>query len=325
MPRRSKKTAVNAPRAIGVKKVSPEMLVANPHNPRMLFDNEPMAQLRASIKQSGILVPLTVYRQRSDRQYVILDGQRRWIIAQELGLKTVPVNEVAEPTIVQNIVTMFQIHKLREDWELMPTALKVDVLMKEIGDRSEGRLAVITGLDRAMVARCKKLLTYEKRYQDRMLDPDPKKRVKSDFFIELYAVRNDRFVNAMAWFDKKHFTERMLFKYLNKKGLKAVTDFRLMKQHLSNARRARKNRLITKRLREFTEDDTLLLDHLAIPEADISASARKLVQSVQKLELALKPLDVDEYYGEKELWKALQKLLRTIRSKLRAADLRIKE
>ncbi len=291
----------------------------------MLFDREPLAQLRASIKQSGILVPLTVYQRRSDQQYVILDGQRRWIIAQELGLRSVPVNEVAEPTTVQNIVTMFQIHKLREDWELMPTALKIDVLMNEIGDRNEGRLAVITALDRAVVARCKKLLTYEKKYQDMMLDPDPRKRVKADFFIELYAVRNDRFVNGMTWFDKKHFTERMLFKYLNKKGLKAVTDFRTMKQHISNARRARKDRTITKRLREFTEDDTLGLDHLALPEADISASAHKLVQSVQKLEVSLKSLDVDDYYGEKELWKALEKLHRTIRSKLRAAGLRIKE
>jgi len=38
--------------------------------------------------------------------------------AQEVGLTKIPVNEVAEPSLVQNIVTMFQIHKLRKDWEL---------------------------------------------------------------------------------------------------------------------------------------------------------------------------------------------------------------
>lgn len=288
----------------------------------MLFDKEPLATLRSSIKQSGILVPLTVYRQSFDRQYVILDGQRRWICAQELGIKTVPVNEVAEPTTVQNIVTMFQIHKLREDWELMPTALKIDVLMEEIGDRNEGRLAVITGVDRSLVSRCKKLLTFEKKYQDMMLDPDPSKRIRADFFIELYAARNDRFVNKMEWYNKRQFTERMLFKYQNKKGLKAVTDFRIMKQHLSNARRAGKDRTISKKLREFTNDDTLTLDHLALPAADISASARKLLRNVEKLQSALSELNVDEYYGEKELWKALEKLLKTIRSKLRAAGFR---
>ncbi len=311
-----------APRAIGVKKIPTDKLLPNPHNPRRLFDKEPLAELRGSIKQSGILVPLTVYRQSSDGQYVILDGQRRWICAQELGIKRVPVNEVAEPTTIQNIVTMFQIHKLREDWELMPTALKIDVLMDEIGDRNEGRVAVITGLDRAVVSRCKKLLTYEKKYQDMMLDPNPSKRVKADFFIELYTVRNDRFVNTMKWFDKVLFTERMLFKYQNKKGLKAVTDFRIMKQHIANARRARKERTITKKLREFTKNDSLGLDHLALPAADVSANARKLVSSVEKLQLALSELDVDEYFGERKLWKLLEKLLKTIRAKLRAAGFR---
>src|SRR5882762_3226083 len=131
---------------------------------------------------------------------------------------------------------MFQIHKLREDWELMPTALTLEILMKETGERNERRLAEITGLDVAVVVRCKKLLSYPKHYQDMMLDPDPNKRVKADFFIELYAVRNDRTVNAMQWFSKDRFTKRMLEKYREKKsGLKAVTDFRLMKQFINNA------------------------------------------------------------------------------------------
>src|SRR5690606_642624 len=113
-----------------------------------------------------------VYRDPRRRHYVILDGQRRWICASELRLKSVPVNEVEEPTLVQNIVTMFQIHKLREDWELMPTALKLELLMKETGDRNNKRVSALTGLDEAVVVRCKKLLSYSKEYQDMMLDPD---------------------------------------------------------------------------------------------------------------------------------------------------------
>ena len=106
-----------------------------------------MAVLQDSIRRVGILVPLTVYWDPSRKHYIILDGQRRWICAQEVQLEKVPANQVPEPTLVQNIVTMFQIHKLREDWELMPTALKVELLMKEIGDRNDARLAeLITGL-----------------------------------------------------------------------------------------------------------------------------------------------------------------------------------
>src|SRR5947209_3040891 len=168
---------------IGVKKVKIGDLEPNPHNPRMLFDKIPMDTLRQSIGKVGILVPLTVYEKKKvPGKYVILDGQRRWMCAQDVGLPEVPVNIVREPSVVQNIVTMFQIHKLREDWELMPTALKFEVLMNELREQREKRIAELTGLDQAVVTRCKKLLSYPKKYQDLMLDPEPGRRVKADFF-----------------------------------------------------------------------------------------------------------------------------------------------
>src|SRR5262245_34448179 len=121
-------------RAIRVRTLNTADLNPNPHNPRMLFDRVDMTPLRDSIERVGILVPLTVYREKRTEKFVILDGQRRWMCAQDVGLEKVPVNEVEEPTLVQNIVTMFQIHKLRLDWELMPTALKLELLMQEVND-----------------------------------------------------------------------------------------------------------------------------------------------------------------------------------------------
>ena len=313
-----------APVAVGIKTIPTNSLVPNPHNPRMLFDRRPMHVLEESIRKVGILVPLTVYWSESLKQYVILDGQRRWMCAQAIKLAEVPVNQVAEPTLVQNIVTMFQIHKLREDWELMPTALKLEVLMNELKEKNDSKLADLTGLDEAVVSRCKKLLSYPKKFQDLMLDPDPEKRVKTDFFIELYAVRNDRFVNTMKWFSKDKFTERMLKKYEGHAGIKAVTDFRIVKQHVSNARHAGQEKAIEKKLKEFTFDDTRTLDHLLIKSADISASARKLLSNLRKLHAELKALDPEDYYGEEELWDTLEQLLATIRSKLLAAGRRPK-
>jgi len=313
-----------APQTVGVKTIPTGDLVPNPHNPRVLFDREPLDVLRESIDKVGILVPLTVYWSEAQKQYVILDGQRRWMCAQELELSEVPVNQVAEPTLVQNIVTMFQIHKLREDWELMPTALKLEVLMREMKEKNDAKLAELTGLDEAVVSRCKKLLDYPKRFQDLMLHPNPEKRVKADFFIELYAVRNDRFVNKMKWFHKDRFTQRMLDKYKDKAGIKAVTDFRIIKQHLNNARRARQETAIDKRLKAFTANDSLTLDHLLIKSADISASARMLLSRLRKLETELKEMDPDDYYGEEELWQTLEELFATIKSKLLAAGRRPK-
>src|SRR5215510_1124387 len=202
------KIVISAPETIGVKRVPTESLVPNPHNPRMLFDRAPLDVLKESIAKVGILVPLTVYSDSKKESFVILDGQRRWMCAQSLKLDQVPVNQIAEPTLVQNIVTMFQIHKFREDWELMPTALKLEVLMKELGERNEKKLSALTGLDRAVVSRCKKLLTYSRKYQDLMLHRNPGQRIKADFFIELYPVVNDRLTGKLDWFSKEEFIAR---------------------------------------------------------------------------------------------------------------------
>jgi ParB family transcriptional regulator, chromosome partitioning protein len=309
--------------SVGVRTLKITELLPNPHNPRYLFDKEPMKVLRDSIRRVGILVPLTVYLDSKKKRYVILDGQRRWMCAQEVGLKEVPVNQVAEPTLVQNIVTMFQIHKLREDWELMPTALKVELLMKELDDRNDQRLAELTGLNEAVIGRCKKLLSYDREFQDLMLDPDPEKRIKSDFFIELYPVVHDRDVRKLDWFKEKRLIERMLAKYQHKsKTIKAVTDFRLIKQHITNARKAKQLVRLSARFRKFVDETTIPISYLEIASASAHAEARKLTRKITQLESLIGGLSIEELYGEEELWKAMDGLLNLLQATLRKADKR---
>ncbi len=319
----SSKTTTLGTSAIGVKHVSTGRLHPNPYNPRMLFDKLPLDVLRESIKRVGILVPLTVYWESKQKRHVILDGQRRWICAKDLGLKRVPVNQVAEPTLVQNIVTMFQIHKLREDWELMPTALKVELLMNEIGDRNNARLAELTGLDEAMIVRSKKLISYDKPFQDMMLDPNPEKRIKSDFFIELYPVIHDRDVSEFEWFSRNKFIREMLSKYLKEpRTIKAVTDFRLIKQHITNARRIGAVRKFSGRLRRFAEVHETPVTDLEIQEASIHAEAKTIVKKVDALESLFSNLDVEMYYGEEKLWKSISRLVEVLEKRLQEANKR---
>lgn len=309
---------------IGVKDVQTGSLKPNPHNPRMLFDRKPFKVLKDSINRVGILVPLTVYKESKTGQLVILDGQRRWMCAQQLSLQTVPVNEVAEPSLAQNIVTMFQIHKLRQDWELMPTALKVEVLIRELQETNAARLAELTGLDQAVVVRCKKLLYYQKKYQDMMLDPDPDNRIKADFFIELYAVITDRDLKKMSWFREMKFIDQMLSKYLlSPKAIKSVTDFRLIKQHITNARAAGKTAELSGKLKAFSEQREAPISILEVSEARVHTTAKKLLKSVGQIQADIEGLDVESYYGEKDLWDALSQLLRVLQKKLSQADRRI--
>jgi ParB/RepB/Spo0J family partition protein len=318
------KSKVDAPlEVIGVKQVAVGDLNANPHNPRMLFDKRPMDVLQESIRRVGILVPLTVYWDPQRQRYVILDGQRRWMSAQAIGLDTVPVNVVAEPTLVQNIVTMFQIHKLREDWELMPTALKVELLMKELNERNDKRLAVLTGLDEAVVSRCKKLVSYSRKFQDLMLDAQPERRLKADFFIELYAVIHDREVKSFDWFRETEFIESMLDKYQNEpRTIKSVTDFRLIKQHISNAKKGGVIRTFSRRLKKFVEKRDTQISYLDLDAASVAAEARALTKAMVKLDASVTAIAVDQLYGEEELWSAMSSLARSIDKKLREANKR---
>jgi ParB/RepB/Spo0J family partition protein len=306
---------------IAVKEIPTARLFPNPHNPRWLFDREPMAVLRESIERVGILVPLTVYWEKARKRYVILDGQRRWICAQAVGLNKVPVNQVPEPSLIQNIVTMFQIHKLREDWELMPTALKVEVLMNETGDRNNARLSELTGLDEAAIVRCKKLISYDRKFQDMMLDPDPAKRVKSDFFIELYSVIHDKDVRTFSWFSRNKFVRHMLVKYQEEpRTIKAVTDFRLIKQHTTNARRIKAMPIFSKRLQRFSEDPATQVASLEIEEASVHAEAKALVRKITSLQSLIADLDPEQFYGEEELWRAMDNLMDLLQDKLIEAD-----
>ncbi len=323
MPKKTEE--ISAAQAKGIRTVPTHNLEPNPYNPRMLFDRAPMAILQDSIEKVGILVPLTVYRDSKKKKFVILDGQRRWTCARELGLKSVPVNEVHEPSLVENIVTMFQIHQLREPWELMPTALTLERLMKELQEKNEAKLAALTGLDRAVVVRCKKLLTFPRSYQDMMLEAEPSDRVKADFFIELYPVITDRDVTKFRWFKRGTFTDTMLERYQRgSPQLRSVTSFRQVKQNITLARKANQIPKLDKQLQRFYESEDVPIEDLAISEAGVVEERDRIIRQATQLEASISSIDAKDFFGEEELWRVLTRLMELIRRKLNQADRKAK-
>ena len=65
-------------------------IVTNQHQPRTSFDSEKMNMLVESIKEKGIIQPLTV-RKKNDDNFELIAGERRLRAAKKIGLKTVPV------------------------------------------------------------------------------------------------------------------------------------------------------------------------------------------------------------------------------------------
>lgn len=303
--------------------VSTNSLRANPHNPRVLFDEEPLQTLEASIRKVGVLVPLTVYMATGSKNYTILDGQRRWMCAQRIGLTEVPINQVTEPTLAQNIVTMFQIHKLRKDWELMPTALKLGVLMEELDETRDSALADLTGLDIAVVTRCKKLLSFEEEFQDRMLDLDPETRLTADLFIEMYPIVTDRTVRSADWYNRTTLIRALMDKYLGRNsGFRSVTDFRKIKAYLTAARKAGTEQELLAKLHRFIGDPAMTISDLEVDEARIRSEADSLTRQISRLRSVITALDPEEFVAEEGLWEELEALLSDVKAKLEAGERR---
>src|SRR5260370_18504863 len=65
--------------------LDPQDIKPNPNNPRMLFDPDQLAELKKNIAEHGVLVPITVYQPKGQRQFSILDGERRFRCVRDLN------------------------------------------------------------------------------------------------------------------------------------------------------------------------------------------------------------------------------------------------
>lgn len=164
----------------------------NPDNPRITFRQGELEELQESIRQYGIQVPIAVFKRGSE--FILIDGERRWRCASKLNLKTIPALIQKEPKPLENLLLMFNIHALREQWDLLTIALKlpkiIELLTAELGkEPSEVELSAKTGLVRGVIRRCKMLSDLPKKYQDMLLEelkkPKSKQLLSEDLFIEI--------------------------------------------------------------------------------------------------------------------------------------------
>jgi ParB family transcriptional regulator, chromosome partitioning protein len=153
----------------------------NPGNPRLHFPEDELDRLAQSIAKEGILVPVVVYEDGDDR-YRLVDGERRWLCAQQLGLPTVPAVIIERsPDTRDNLVRMFNIHMVREPWQDMPTAWALGKLIEETGVTSNRELSDLTGLSGERIERLRHALELPKDYQT-YIDEG---RIPLNFFWEL--------------------------------------------------------------------------------------------------------------------------------------------
>jgi ParB family transcriptional regulator, chromosome partitioning protein len=128
---------------------------ANPDQPRRDFDEESLKELSDSIREIGIIQPITL-RKIKDRDYQIIAGERRFRAAELAGLKTIPAyvrtaddENVMEMALIENIQ--------REDLNAMEVALACQNLL-EVYNMTQERLSARIGKKRATIANYIRLL-----------------------------------------------------------------------------------------------------------------------------------------------------------------------
>lgn len=218
---------------VRLKRIPPDRIDANPENPRLIFRPEEMEQLLTSIDKFGIQVPLVIY-QDGDR-YRLIDGERRWKCAQKLNLKSVPAIVQNKPSELENLLLMYNIHALREQWDYFTIASNlnrvISLLTKDLGRRpTEGDLSDATGLTRGQIRRCRLLLELPERYKAMLLQelklPKSQQQLTEDFFIEMEKSLKAVVKRVPEYASRRNQIRDALVKKYREGLIQAVTDFR---------------------------------------------------------------------------------------------------
>ena len=132
-----------------------DKIVVNPFQPRKEFSHEALDELAQSIRQQGIITPVTV-RLMPDNTYQLIAGERRFRAAQMAGLKEIPGyvriatdGQMMEMALVENIQ--------RENLNAMEIALSYNALLEECQLTHE-QLSERVGKSRATITNYLRLL-----------------------------------------------------------------------------------------------------------------------------------------------------------------------
>ena len=138
-----------------INEIAIDLIKPNPDQPRINFDEEALEELATSIRELGIIQPLTL-RSAEAGTYMIISGERRYRAAKLAGLDTVPAyvrtandSELTEMALIENIQ--------REDLNAIEIALTFRKLIDQYNLTQE-RLSERIGKRRATIANFLRLL-----------------------------------------------------------------------------------------------------------------------------------------------------------------------
>jgi ParB family chromosome partitioning protein len=148
-------THVSTAGSSSISEIPLQYIYANPDQPRHDFDAEALEELAQSIKEHGVISPITL-RKNASNNYMIIAGERRYRASKMAGLETIPAyvrtakdEQVMEWALIENIQ--------REDLNAIEIALAYQKLMDD-HQLTQEKMADRVGKKRATVANYLRLL-----------------------------------------------------------------------------------------------------------------------------------------------------------------------
>tara|TARA_R110002073_G_scaffold306012_4_gene475152 strand:+ start:13437 stop:14318 length:882 start_codon:yes stop_codon:yes gene_type:complete len=157
----------NADQVVGsIIEIELEAIEVNPYQPRTYFDEEALRELASSIKELGVIQPITV--RKSGTVFQLVSGERRFRASKLIGNKTIPAyirlandQEMLEMALVENIQ--------RKNLDPIEVALSYERLIDEI-QLTQEELSTRVGKKRSTVTNYLRLLKLDPILQTGMRD-----------------------------------------------------------------------------------------------------------------------------------------------------------
>jgi ParB family chromosome partitioning protein len=158
----------NADKVIGnIVEIDMSSIDVNPYQPRTYFNEEALRELASSIKELGVIQPITI-RKLDGNKFQLVSGERRFRASKLIGLTTIPAyirlandQEMLEMALVENIQ--------RKDLDPIEVALSYQRLIEEINLTQE-ELSKRVGKNRSTVTNYLRLLKLDPIIQTGMRD-----------------------------------------------------------------------------------------------------------------------------------------------------------
>jgi len=107
-----------------MKVIKVDSIIPDSEQPRKLFEANKLSTLSASIKKHGIMTPLTL-EDLGNSKYLIVDGERRFRCAKDLGLKEVPAIVVKQMSETERLIQQFHLQEQHEKWSATEKAYAI--------------------------------------------------------------------------------------------------------------------------------------------------------------------------------------------------------